>query len=84
MRYSHIPISNVRLDYSQHVDGSLVQFHKNSIVDLEQAEKLKDLANTRTYSIDTEKNNIANQMFVAKQIGESNISTVLHIKTSLM
>lgn len=53
----YLPISDVRLDNSQHVDGGFVELYKNSIVDLEETKKLKNLANTRTHSIDTEERN---------------------------
>lgn len=52
----HVRISprDVWLDDAQHVDGSLVQFDKDAVVDLAQTQQLKDLANTRMKTIDTE------------------------------
>jgi len=48
-----ITIGHVGLDKLEHGDGGLVKAHKNSVVDLAQAEKLKDLAGLGTYSGDT-------------------------------
>ena len=48
-----IAVSNVGLHNTQHVDGSLVQLNKHSVVNLEQAEQLKHLANLGRHAVDT-------------------------------
>ena len=50
----YLPPSDVRLSNSQHVDGGLVQFDEDTIVDLSQTEQLHDLARTRVDAVDTE------------------------------
>lgn len=44
---------DVRLDNTQHVDGGLVQLDEHSIVDLTQAEQLKNLADLGRNLVDT-------------------------------
>ncbi len=50
----YVPPGNVGLCNSEHVDGGLVQFHKDTVEDLAETEKLKNLADFGADTIDTE------------------------------
>ena len=51
--FVNLPISNVGLDSSQHVDGGLVELDQNGIVKLSQSEELEDLSDLRGQIVDT-------------------------------
>ena len=53
MRLS-LPPSDVWLDKAEHVERRLVQLDEHSVVDLTKTQQLKDLADLRVHSIDTE------------------------------
>lgn len=54
MKTDYIPPGNVGLCNSEHVDGGLVQFHKDTVEDLAETEQLKHLADFGADTIDTE------------------------------
>lgn len=48
-----VTVSDVRVDDGQHLRSGLVQADENTVVDLEQAEQLQDLARLRRDLVDT-------------------------------
>lgn len=54
MRF-YLPPGNVGLDQPQHLQGSLVETDEDSIVDLSQAEQLKDLTDTGAHTVDSKR-----------------------------
>jgi hypothetical protein len=48
-----LPVGDVWLGNSEHVDGSLVESDENTVVDLSQAEQFQAFADFRVDSVDT-------------------------------
>ena len=48
-----VPVGNVRLNLSDHVDSSLVDLDKGGVADLSESEKLKNLLRLRVKLVDT-------------------------------
>ena len=51
----YLPIGNIWLRNSKHVDCGLVQLNEDTIMDLAKTEQLKNLSHLWTHAIDTNK-----------------------------
>ena len=72
---------NVRVDNTEHLDSGLVQLDEDTIIDLSQTEKLKNLAGTRVDLVDTTNtDNEGESGFVGNVV----VSGLLGVNTELL
>ena len=52
-KFSFLPVGHIRLNFSDHVYGSFIDFNEDCIVDLSESQQLKDFLHVRGFSVDT-------------------------------
>jgi hypothetical protein len=60
-----VTISNVRFNFSNHVDGGLVEFDESTVVELSQSKELQNLLASWVQLIDTIKIEIKNEILAS-------------------
>jgi hypothetical protein len=63
-----VTISNIRLDQLKHLRGSLVKTNKNTVVDLQKTEQLKNLTRLGGNVVDTTNTNNKDELLLSGNI----------------
>ena len=78
-----ITVGNIRLDQLKHLRGSLVKTNKDTIVDLQKTQKLKNLTRLRSNVVDTTNTNNKDKLLLGRNVIVT-LSLSLTTKTDLI